>query len=185
MLGDVDAVSRPRMKRLRTGDRDGLALRVDRRRVPVLDRTVGRAPRRLADEHAVHGGRRLEPRSRVHDVAGDHRLPRLRPRREQHEGLAGVDGDPHIEALLDQGVPDREGSAHRALGIVLVGGGCAEDGHHRVADELLDLAAEALELGARAGVVRREQRPHILRVRRLRTQRVADQVDEDDADSST
>ena len=44
------------------------------------------------------------------------------------------------------GVTDRERCAHGALRVVLVRNRCAEDGDDRVADELLDGAAESLEL---------------------------------------
>ncbi len=57
-----------------------------------------------------------------------------------------------------------------------------EEGHHRVADELLDRAAEALELGAEAGVVRAEDRLHVLGIERLRPRREADQVGEQHGD---
>ena len=54
--------------------------------------------------------------------------------------------------------------------------------HHRVADELLDRAAEALELVAQAGVVGREQRPHVLGVELLGARGEADEVGEEDGD---
>ena len=148
----VDALPRPRAAAPpKQATAHGLALRVDRRRLPVLDRTLGGAPRRLADEHAVHRRRRLQPRRRVHDVSRHHRLARLRARREEDERLARVHCDPHVEAFVDEGVANRERTAHRALGVVLVGGGCSVDGHHRIADELLDPAAEPLELRSARG----------------------------------
>jgi len=57
---------------------------------------------------------------------------------------------------------------------------CAEDRHHRVADELLDGAAEALELVPHAGVVGREDPEHVLGIQPLRLCREPDQVDEHD-----
>ncbi len=57
----------------------------------------------------------------------------------------------------------------------------AEQRHHGVADELLDRAPEALELGAEVGVVGVEQRAHVLGVELLRPRREADQVGEEDA----
>ena len=59
-------------------------------------------------------------------------------------------------------VADGECRADRPLVVVPEGLGRAEDTHHRVADELLDPAAEALELGANAPVVRRQDRAHVL-----------------------
>ena len=56
-----------------------------------------------------------------------------------------------------QRVADRERGADGALRVVLVRDGRAEDRHHGVADELLDRAAEALELRAHARVVGLEE----------------------------
>ena len=72
--------------------------------------------------------------------------------------------------------------ADRALGVVLVRGRRAEERHHRVADELLDGAAVALELGADALVVRAEERLDVLGVELLGPLREADEVAEDDRD---
>ena len=76
-------------------------------------------------------------------------------RREGDDGLAGGDGRPHGELelfllvqLVDR-VEDAESRADGALGVVLVRDRRAEDRHHRVADELLDRAAEALDLPRR------------------------------------
>ena len=101
---------------------------------------------------------------------------------EADERLAGRDPDPQLELLLEREVADRERRADGALGIVLVGGRRAEERHHRVADELLDRAAVALELGADALVVRAEERLDVLGVERLRACGEADEVAEDDRD---
>ena len=58
----------------------------------------------------------------------------------------------------------------------------AEQRHHRVADELLDGAAMALELGADALVVRAEERLDVLGIHRLGPGGEADEVAEDDRD---
>ena len=75
-------------------------------------------------------------------------------RREGDDGLARGDGRPHGELelfllvqLVDR-VEDAEAGADGALGVVLVCDRRAEDRHHGVADELLDRAAEALDLPA-------------------------------------
>ncbi len=57
--------------------------------------------------------------------------------------------------------------------------GCAEERHHRVADELLDRPAEALELAPHVRVVGREHRADILRIELLRACREADEIDEE------
>ena len=51
-----------------------LALQLVLAGVLVGDRRLGGPPRRLADEHAAGLGRRLDPRGRVDEVAGDHAL---------------------------------------------------------------------------------------------------------------
>ena len=54
-----------------------------------------------------------------------------------------------LVALLAAPIADRERGADGPLGIVLVRDRRAEDRHHRVADELLDRAAAALDLARR------------------------------------
>ena len=58
----------------------------------------------------------------------------------------------------------------------------AEERHHCVADELLDRAAEPLELRAKMLVVRGQDRPHVLRIHRLGAGREPDQVGEEHRD---
>ena len=186
---DVEAEARARCDNLPDGDREGLALCVDRRRLPVLDGRAGRTHRRLAGENAADGCRRLQPRSRVDDVARDHALALGRPRAERYQCLTGIHrgADPQLEArrrvvqLLDRAA-DREGSANRPLRVVLVRDRRAEDGHDRVSDELLDRASVSLDLRAKPRVVRRERRADVLRVEPLRPAREADEVGEEDGD---
>ena len=159
-----------------------MPLACDRLRRAVVDHVARRAVGRFADEHAVHRRGRLEARGGVDHVAGGHRLAQARVGVERDEGLAGVDGDPHLEAALGRGGADRERGAHGPLGVVLVRDGGAEERHHRVADELLDRAAERLELAAQPLVVGAEDRLDVLRVERLRMGREADEVGEDDGD---
>jgi hypothetical protein len=49
---------------------------------------------------------------------------------------------------------DAQTGPDRAFGVVLVGHGRSEYGHHRIADELVDRAPVALDLLSQAGVVR-------------------------------
>ncbi len=136
-------------------------------------------------------GRRggLQPRGGVDHVARDHALPRLRSRVERDERLAGVDADPHLELQVRIGVVqladrvlDRERRADRALGIVLVRDRGPEDSHDRVADELLDRAAEALQVAAEPLVVRSQDRAYVLGIEPLRAGGRADEIGEDDGD---
>ena len=60
--------------------------------------------------------------------------------------------------------------------------GSAEEGDHGVADELLDGAAEALELTAQTLMVGSEQGPHVLRIHLLGSGSEADEVGEEHGD---
>ena len=110
-------------------------------------------------------------------------------RSERHESLAGVDRDAHFQLELgiasfssSIGITDREGGANGALGIVAVSDRRTEDRHHRVADELLDDAAEALDLRAHPREVGRQDRADVLRVEPLGARREADEIREEDGD---
>ena len=72
--------------------------------------------------------------------------------------------------------------ADGALGVVLVGGRRAPDGHHGIADELLDRAAVALDDVAREVEVARQRVADVFRVALLGERREADEVREQDAD---
>ena len=122
----------------------------------------------------------MESRGRVHNIARGHAFSLRRPSSERDERLSGRDRDPELECfLLAHPVADDEGGPHRALGIVLVRNRRSEEGHHRIADELLDRPAVALELGAQAGVIRLEHRADILGVHLLGSAREADEVGEE------
>ena len=78
LVRDVDAEAGARSDRLPDGDRLGLPLRLDRRRVVVVDACAGRAVRRLVDEDPVDRSGALQARGRVDDVARGHALAGLR-----------------------------------------------------------------------------------------------------------
>src|SRR6266566_982228 len=128
-------------------ERLGEALGLDEPLLPEGHRPFGERPRGLPRQHLARSGGGLEPRGRVDDG----------PRHEQLAvgagsggGLAGFDPDPDLERggeteLLAEAahtLPDREPGAHRPERVVLVHLREPEDGHHRVADELLGTAAE-------------------------------------------
>ena len=113
----------------------------------------------------------------------DHSLTRIRAGTERNERFAGGDPDPDLElALLGERVADRERGADSSLRVVLVRDRCAEHRHDRIADELLDGAAVALELGAHLRVVRLQQPAHVLRVHALGARGEADEVAEEAGD---
>ena len=173
---------RPRLQRDPRADGMLLALRDHRLGGLVLDRVARLAVGLLADDHAVDRRGRLQARRRVDDVARDHRLAERRPRAERDHRLTRVDRDADLQVAageLPDAVADHERGAHRALRVVAVRERRAEEAHHRVADELLDHAAERLDLTPDALVVRRQHRADVFRVEPLGPRGEADQVDED------
>ena len=131
------------------------------------DRVGGGLVRRLADEDGPGRCDRLEARRGVDEVAGDHPLVRGA---QGHCRLAGQHAGTHTELCADLGAErlDRgdqiERAPDRALGVVLEGGRGAPDGHHRVADELLDGAAVRADDLRRGREVTVEQLADRLRV---------------------
>jgi hypothetical protein len=169
LLGDVDAEPSAGVDDLPDGNRLDLAFRFDRLRFSVVDRLLRRVKGDLVDEDRVLRRRGLEPRGGVDDVAGRHPLAHLRPSVQKHEHFAGRDADADLQlGFLPRPVADRERGADGPLRVVLVRGRRAEERHHRVADELLDRAAEALQLAADVVVVAAEEAAHVLGVERLR-----------------
>ena len=110
-------------------------------------------------------------------------------RGDRHQSLAGVDGDTDLQlelrivaVQLIDGSAHRKAGSDRALRIVAVSHGRAEHGHHGIADELLDDAAERLDLGANPGEVRRQDRPDVLRVEALCPRSETDEIGEENRD---
>jgi hypothetical protein len=182
-LQHVDTEPCTRLQRLPDEHRLGLALRLDRPRLGVVDDMTGGAIRALSDEHAVCRRGRLQPCGRVDDITRGHPLARLGTGAQSDQRLAGIDGDsdPHV-VFLTRPVTNRQRRAHSPFGIVLVRDRRAEQGHHRVADELLDRPPESLELRAQAGVVGPQQTAHVLGIHLLGLRREAHEVREQNPD---
>ena len=83
---------------------------------------------------------------------------------------------------LGDGGQHAQRAPHRPLRVVLVHRRDAEHRHHRVPDELVEGAADVLDLGSQPGVVRPQQGPDILRVGPVGARREPDQVTEQDGD---
>ncbi len=183
-LDDVDTEARTRLERLPNLDRLGLALRLNRGPIAVLDRLPRRTVGRPVDKNAVDRRRGLQPGRRVDHIPGGHPLTLARARAERDQRLARRDPDPHLQLglLLRHPVPNRQRRPNRPLRIVLMRHRRPEQRHHRIADELLDRAPEPLQLGTEAGVVRGEECPHVLRVHRLCACGEADEIGEEDSD---
>ena len=169
--GDADARPRRDRRLQREPGRDRLRLPLRRR---PAGRGGTRSPLRVAayvsspTSDGAHrcartgAGRRCSPRRR---------RPSARP--GSGRASSSTIASPVLTAMRTcnpsslRPVADGERRAHGSLGIVAVGGRRAEEPHHRVADELLDPAAEALDLRPDALVVGREERPHVLGVELL------------------
>ena len=148
---------------------------------------LGRAHGRAIDDHPAHWRRSLETGCGIDDVARHDPLATLRTSAESNDGLARRHGRSNgdVEALASEsvdGLEDAKRSPDRTLCVVLVRGGCSEDGHDGISDELLDRAAEALDVCLDALVVRPEGRADVLRVGAVGTVREADEIDEQHRD---
>ena len=103
----------------------------------------GRRPiRRLADEHGARRRNRLEPGGGVDDVAHDHPLA---DRPDRHRRFARQDPGPGSHAQGRHGVDELEAGPDSSFGVVLAGDWRPPHRHDRVADELLDRPAVALD----------------------------------------
>ncbi len=182
LVRHVDAEARMRGDGRPDGNRLRLPFRLDGLGRFVVDGGPGGSVRRLVDDDPVDRCRALQACRGVHDVARGHSLAGIGLGVEPDERLAGGDADSQLESFLERELADRERRADGPLGIVLVRGRGAEQGHDRVSDELLDGAAVPLELGAHALVVGPQERLDVLRIHRFGTGGEADEVAENDRD---
>ena len=161
----------------------GLPLQLVRPGVLVDDRRLRGPAGCLAHEHGARRGGRLHPRGGVDEIAGDHALAL---RAERHRRLAGQDaracreaGCTDLLAERHDGRDEVECGADGPLGVVFVRDRSPPDGHHRIADELLHRAAEALDDAPRVLEVAGEELPHLLGVSRLGERGEADEIGEE------
>ena len=163
------------------GDRRGLALEQLVGRLLEGDRTRCGMHRRLADQHRALRSHRLQAAGGVDHVAGDHPLAdgadRDRRLSGQHAGSSL-----HRRPQPADAADELERRPHGPLGIVLMAGRRSPDGHHGVADELLDDAAVALDDPAREVEVRRQEFANLLGIPVLGERGELDEVGEEDGD---
>ena len=177
--GGRDAHGPPERHRL------GLALERERPGGLADDRRLGHAPGRLVDEHGSGGGGSLDAGRGVDEIARDDALA---DRAHRHRRLAGGDGRPGLEletvtvAEGAHGVDELERDPDGPLGVVLLGDGGAPHRHDRVADELLDRAAVALDRHAGGVEVAGQKLAHLLGVARAREGGEADEIGEEHRD---
>ena len=143
-------------------------------------------PRTVASPTSTEPGRRdrLEPRSGVDEVAGDHALAvgRERDRRLARDHRASRrDARSVGRSQPADRVEQVHGRANRAFGIVLVRDRRAPHGHDRIADELLDGPAVAVDALPREHEVAVQELAHGLGIAVVGECREAHQVREQDA----
>ncbi len=165
-------------------DRLGLSLYDERSHGLVPNRVPRRSICLAADEEATRRRGGLEPRRRVHDVAGS-----------QHVGARGIHGDDRVAGVhrcargeverlfpvqLVDPLEDTKARANRALGVLAVRNRGAEYAHHGIADELLDDTAVVLDSPLGLRVVELENFTHVFGIRAIRARGEADKVHEED-----
>ena len=187
-----ECAARPPRRRIRddrfeqrAGDRLGLPLHGHGARRREAEPRCGGGDGACADEDLAGRSRLLEPCGDVDRVPGDEEIP---PRLARCDDLAGVEPDPQGERRRDwiggHGFTEREGGAERAIGIVVVRLGDAEDRHDRVADELLDGPAAVTDHARGGGVIGGHDRPDVLGIAGVGERGRARDVGEQDRDDA-
>jgi hypothetical protein len=131
----------------------------------------------------------LQPGGGIHDIT-NHSYP-VWMRLELYERLPGGDGGPDGEyqfrlicvELLNRFL-DAKGGTNSSLGIVLVGNRRTEHGEHPVAQQLLDLPSESLDVFPAPAVIGRQASANVFRIRRGGVGGEADQICEQCGDDS-
>ena len=154
-------------------ERLALALQLERGLLR-LDGIAHQACRLRPEENLAAACRLLEAGGDVDGIAG------CEPLRGADDDLAGVDANPRLDAELRQRVPHLDRGSQGTQRIVFVELRHAEDGHHRIADELLNGAAVPLDNRLHLVEVAPEERAQRLRVDRFAQRGRTDDVAEKD-----
>ena len=170
----------------------GLALpfHVELTRVAPLEEPLDRAMGGFVDEHRSGLGRGLQPRRDVHRVAERGVLDPRAGADLPDDDRAGRRSDPDAEALGTPAAPhfagillhlgdDAQRAENGSFGVVLPRGRRAEEGENSVAREILDVAAERLDLADDPGHRLSHDELHVLGVEPLCERGRADDVGED------
>ena len=158
-------------------DRRGLALQVERFLGLDADCVANEGVGLCADQDLSRTRRLLEPGGDVHGVTGHEGLALA-----ADDDLARVDPDPCLETVRGDRIAHLRRRAHGAQRIVLVRDRDPEDGHHRVADELLDGSPMSLENRAEILEIPAHTGAQGFRIRRLAERGRPDEVAEEDRD---
>jgi hypothetical protein len=139
---------------------------------------------RRTDEHLAGQRHRLEAAGGVHDIAERGVIAAGPQGADEH--LSGVDPDadlgtdPMQVAQLGEGLLHAQPGAHRPLRIVLVRDRRAEQRHDRVPDDLVDLAAERVDVSCEALEAEVDEVLDPLGIGGLRERRESHEVGEQD-----
>ena len=136
---------------------------------------LGRGLEARRDVHRVAEGCVLDPRARA-DLPHDHRARR---RSDANPEALRAPAAPHLAGVLLHLADDAERAAHRPLGVVLPRRRRAEEGEDAVAREILDVAAERLDLADDPRHRLSNDELHVLRVEPVRERGRPDDVGED------
>jgi hypothetical protein len=156
------------------GKRLGLAFQRERHDWIDVDRVADERERRRSEQHVARRRSLLQAGRDVDRISG------CQPLFGAGHDLPGVHADTRLDAELWERRAHLRRRAHGPQRVVLVRDRHAEDGHHGVADELLDAAAVTLDDVLHALEVAREQPSECLRVGRLTQRRRASDVAEQD-----
>ena len=167
------------------GHRCLLALCVDRLDGLVGDRACARGLSLLTDHDTGRRSRGLQPGRAVHGVPHDRELAPAAWAHGREDHLSRVDTDADAQpaevlSLCRRALLDLKRGADRPLGVVLVGHRGPEHRHQRIADDLVDRAAEPLDDLTHLAHAAVDHGPHLLRVGALRERREARQIGEHD-----
>ena len=139
-----------------------------------LDRADGQPACTWAEHDRARASRLLQSRRHVDRLAGDER--RIDVLDDQ---LSRLDPDPDVEPEVVHRLEDCEGCSEGALRVVLVSLRHAEGRHDRVAGELLDRTAMALDACGRLREIACDAAAHHLGVARADERRRVDEIDEE------
>ena len=167
----------------------GLSWECERRERLGAHRVDDEPLRLCSDQDLAGAGRLLEPRRDVDGIAGRELLCGARVAGDDFAGVharARLDVDvvlaPELVVQSRERLAHLDSGAHRPQCIVLVQRRQPEDGHDRVADELLDGAPMAFEHLLHGVEVPRHDAPERLGVEPFAEARRADKICEDDGD---